>query len=169
VIVRTGAVVVAAIAALAAAASLGAQAPTPIGTTTGVATTLPAGPERAVVVRMCTTCHDLSIGAKQRMTRDDWAELVDNMAGRGAEGTPGEFDTVVEYLARNFGPPVNVNTAAAEDLVKAGLTKDEAAAIVKARAGHPFHSAADLVNVDGLTEKRVNELKDGLSFDLSTK
>jgi hypothetical protein len=168
VIARTSAVAAAAIAALTAAASLGAQAPA-ITAIAGLATILPDGPEKTVVVRMCTSCHELSIGAKQRMTRDNWAELVDNMAGRGAEGTPEEFDAVVGYLARNFGPPVDVNTASANDLEKAGFTKDEVAAIVRVRADHPLHSAADLVNVGTLTRKRIDELKDGLAFEAPTK
>jgi len=169
VIVRAWAVSAAALAALVTGASLGAQAPVSPKAVVASATPLPDGPEKAVVLRMCTACHELSIGAKQRLTKERWGDLVDDMAGRGAEGTPDEFDAVVEYLARNFGPPVNVNTAAADDLVKAGFTKEEAAAVVKTRGGHLFHSATELLNVGGLTEKRVDALKDGLTFDVPAK
>lgn len=70
----------------------------------GPATPLPDDPDRAVVARVCSTCHDLVIGEKQRYGRDRWEELVDQMVVRGMEATPDEIDRVVGYLAKYFGP-----------------------------------------------------------------
>src|ERR1700741_4099021 len=40
---------------------------------------LPDGPGKAVVERMCTTCHGLNVVTGQRMTKQHWADQVDDM------------------------------------------------------------------------------------------
>ncbi|MGC2401128.1 MAG: PQQ-dependent dehydrogenase, methanol/ethanol family [Acidobacteriaceae bacterium] len=70
---------------------------------------LPDGPGKATVERMCTTCHGLNVVTGQRMTKQGWADQVDDMVSRGAVGTDAEIKQVVEYLSRNFGkekPPL---------------------------------------------------------------
>src|SRR5437867_2716571 len=89
---------------------------------------LPDGPAKPVVERMCTSCHELTIGTAQRQSREKWAALVEDMIGRGATGSSEEIAAVVDYLAANFGPgpaspaagaKVNVNRASSEELARA--------------------------------------------------
>jgi hypothetical protein len=67
-------------------------------------TALPDDPARPVVERLCTSCHELVIGEKQRYSRERWAELVDQMSARGMEGSSEDVEIVVNYLAKYFGP-----------------------------------------------------------------
>src|SRR5882724_1564864 len=84
------------------------------------AQTLPEGPGKAVVERMCTGCHRLENVVRSRRTRDRWTEVVDDMVSRGAKGTENEADEVIDYLSTHFGPDagrkVNVNKAGAPEL-----------------------------------------------------
>jgi alcohol dehydrogenase (cytochrome c) len=64
---------------------------------------LPQGPGRAVVERMCTSCHGLNVVTAQRMTKTAWAAQVDDMVSRGAIGSTDDIRQVVDYLAANFG------------------------------------------------------------------
>jgi cytochrome c oxidase cbb3-type subunit 3 len=58
----------------------------------------------AVTKRICgTACHPIEHATSIRRTRGQWEATVENMIGRGAKGTAGEFATIIEYLAANFG------------------------------------------------------------------
>jgi hypothetical protein len=63
---------------------------------------LPPGPGRDVTVRVCSQCHSPEIVANQRMDKDGWKALVDQMANNGANATSEEFDTITNYLATVF-------------------------------------------------------------------
>jgi mono/diheme cytochrome c family protein len=65
---------------------------------------LPAGKGKDLLEKICAECHGLDIIASQHATKDGWASIVDSMVGRGASGTKEELDTIVDYLAKNFGP-----------------------------------------------------------------
>ena len=65
---------------------------------------LPAGKGKDLLEKICADCHGLDIIVSQRTTKDGWASIVDSMVGRGASGTKEELDTIVDYLAKNFGP-----------------------------------------------------------------
>ncbi len=127
---------------------------------------LPSGPGKDTVQRVCTACHDL--GAVQTMTGDKevWQSLADDMRSRGADGTDEDFKTVVAYLSKYFGQPVNVNTAAAKDLeTQLYITTAEAAAIVKYRADNGnFKVFADLSKVPNLDVSKIEPLKKRIKF-----
>jgi hypothetical protein len=72
---------------------------------------LPPGPGRDVTVRVCSQCHSPEIVANQRMDKDGWKALVDQMANNGANATSQEFDTITNYLATVF--PANGGAAPA--------------------------------------------------------
>jgi mono/diheme cytochrome c family protein len=79
------------------------QAPaTPAPTTP--ADSLPEGPGKKIVQRMCTGCHNLKTVTAKRATHDEWASTVDLMVSRGADGSDADVDAVVKYLSKNFGP-----------------------------------------------------------------
>ena len=65
---------------------------------------LPAGAGKDVVVKVCTVCHDTARIISKKWTKAEWNDLVDKMAARGAMATDDEFETIVTYLAKNFGP-----------------------------------------------------------------
>lgn len=64
---------------------------------------LPESEGKKVVERICNQCHSPENYTRTKHTEDEWETIVDNMVERGATGTDNEFETVVLYLARNFG------------------------------------------------------------------
>lgn len=78
---------------LAAALTLGAQAPPP----------LPEGEGKKVVEKLCLDCHGSENFTTQKRTKDDWEKVISDMIEKGAQGTDQEFDQVVAYLTKYFG------------------------------------------------------------------
>jgi mono/diheme cytochrome c family protein len=79
-----------------AAASRPAASPFPAGP-------FPAGQGQAQVTAACGTCHAPTIITSKHYTEDKWGEVVDQMITRGAKVSDADYDSVVAYLARNFG------------------------------------------------------------------
>jgi hypothetical protein len=67
-------------------------------------TTLPDGPGKAIVQRMCVGCHKVKVIASKHATKDQWSTIVQQMVSRGADGTDEEIDIVVDYLATHYPP-----------------------------------------------------------------
>jgi mono/diheme cytochrome c family protein len=65
---------------------------------------LPQGEGRDIVAVACTQCHALAPILAGREGPAGWKRHVYNMVLRGAQLTPSEADTVIRYLAANFGP-----------------------------------------------------------------
>lgn len=78
--------------ALAAATPASAQGP------------LPQGEGRDLVAVACTQCHTLATIVAGREGPSGWKRHVHNMVLRGAQLNATEADTVIRYLAANFGP-----------------------------------------------------------------
>ena len=72
---------------------------------------LPPGDGHDLVAVACSQCHFLSTIAKIRDGVSGWRLYVNNMVLRGAQLTPAEVDTVVNYLALNLGPGINLPPA----------------------------------------------------------
>ncbi len=72
---------------------------------------LPQGDGRDLVATACSQCHYLGTIAKIRDGAAGWRLYVSNMVLRGAQLTPAEIDKVVNYLALNLGPGVNLPPA----------------------------------------------------------
>jgi competence protein ComEA len=127
---------------------------------------LPDGPGKKVMEDTCGGCHGADIVIGQTGTRDVWQDTVDTMRGRGATGSDDDFKLIVNYLTKYFGVAVNVNQAAAKDLVaNLEITGDEADAIVKARTDKGnFKDWADLSKVPGLDIKKLEPLKARITF-----
>jgi competence ComEA-like helix-hairpin-helix protein len=107
--------------------------------------------------------------------------LVDQMVVRGAEGTDKEVESVVNYLAKNFGPTtgapsaakshdrnhaVNVNQATSAELSSSlGLSPEEAASIVAYRQQNgKFKEWRDLTKIPGIQASKIENKKDHLLF-----
>ncbi len=65
---------------------------------------LPDGPGREVVQKNCLSCHNARTATSRRGTEDDWAAIVSQMIGRGANISDDDADTIVQYMAAHFGP-----------------------------------------------------------------
>jgi hypothetical protein len=67
---------------------------------------LPEGEGKAILIRACTTCHDLE-GLKLfkgYYTEENWRELIVDMVRVGAKVKEQEITVLAKYLAAHFGP-----------------------------------------------------------------
>jgi len=126
---------------------------------------LPPGEGREAVVSMCTPCHGVAVVASVRKTPLAWVSTIETMRGKGAKGTDEQALAAADYLGKTF-PAVDVNSASAEEIVTvAGLTAEEAAAIVAYRdAGHTIKSYTELKKVPGLDPKRLAAAKPKIAY-----
>lgn len=69
---------------------------------------LPPGEGREIVAVACTQCHGPTAFSNLREDANAWRHQVFDMVLRGAQVGPGDIDKVVDYLATNFGPGINV-------------------------------------------------------------
>jgi len=84
-------------------ASFGPNSPPAAGAAPAVLAPLPAGSGKELVEARCVTCHDLLRIVTARRPKSDWDAIVANMVNRGATATPEERQTIVSYLATQFG------------------------------------------------------------------
>jgi competence ComEA-like helix-hairpin-helix protein len=127
---------------------------------------LPEAKGKDLYEKICGTCHGTDVVFKTRTTKEKWKDTVDEMASRGAEGTDEQLDIIIDYLAKCFGPRVNVNKAPAKDIeTQFELSGAEAEAIVKYRQDKgDFKEVADLKNVPGLDSKKVESVRYRIIF-----
>lgn len=85
---------------------------------------LPPGEGRAIVAVACTQCHTASAFTALREDANAWRYQVYDMVLRGAQIGPGNIDTVVNYLAVNFGPGIDVPAPGREVTLPDGPGKD---------------------------------------------
>lgn len=78
-------------------ASLGSQ---PATTQTGG---LPNGKSAELVQMKCLLCHEADLIIEQRLSRSGWVREVDKMIRWGAEVSDADKESVIDYLAANFG------------------------------------------------------------------
>jgi cytochrome c5 len=72
--------------------------------TAKVVVELPDGDGKAIATENCQACHKLTNLTKAHKNLDDWKETVQTMIDRGANVPAEQVDTLVQYLAKNFGP-----------------------------------------------------------------
>ena len=123
----------------------------------GVASDLPEGKGKDVVADTCTECHSLRRIEAQRLDEEGWKNILREMTENGASIEPDDRATIIEYLARNFGPDakVNVNTADADEIgAVLHFTPAEATAIVSYRkANGEFKDLDTLEKASGAADK----------------
>ena len=98
-------------------------------------------------------------------TRQEWSEVIDQMARFGADATDQEFDQILAYLAKHFSP-IRVNKAAAKDLEGLlDVPANVAEAIVAYRLGNgDFKTVDDLKRVPELDGSKIEPLKARIVF-----
>ena len=133
--------------------------------TTAAWADLPPGPGHDETVKVCGKCHSAEQAATLHQTKTGWEETISKMVNLGAEGSDQEYEAILGYLTKNFGPeapkPVNVNTATAVELEAVlAVSRAEAAAIVEYRTSKgPFKTVDDLKGVPGLDFKKIEAKK----------
>jgi cytochrome c5 len=91
---------------------------------------LPAGEGREIITVACTQCHTLTPLIGMRDGPVGWKRHVHNMVIRGAQLSPRDIDTVLNYLNTNFGPgqslppakPVTLAPGTGKELVETRCT-----------------------------------------------
>jgi mono/diheme cytochrome c family protein len=58
---------------------------------------------RAVVQKVCGTCHALDRVTSTRRSPEQWEEVTNKMISMGAKGSEEEIAAVIKYLATNYG------------------------------------------------------------------
>ena len=122
---------------------------------------LPEAKGKDLYEKICGACHGTDVVFKTRTTKEKWKNTVDEMASRGAEGTDEQLDVIIDYLAKCFGPRVNVNKAAAKEIeTQFELTSTEAEAIVKYRQDKgDFKDVAGMKNVPGMDFAKIESVR----------
>jgi competence protein ComEA len=118
-------------------------------------------------MKTCTPCHEIDSVIASRRTKIDWQQSVDDMIGRGAEGSADEMNAVIEYLVRYFGK-VNVNTASAEEMARTvGLPAKEAQAIAAYRERNgKIKDFEELKQVPGVRAEEIQAKRGLIAFSL---
>jgi competence protein ComEA len=125
---------------------------------------LPDAPGKAVVERVCLTCHGAEVLLPERSV-PAWRETIELMKGFGAVATDEEWKTIFTYILSNVAY-LNVNRGSADDFAAVFLLDPAAASGIVAyreKAGG-FKTIDDLKKAPGLDAARVDAVKDRLSF-----
>ena len=131
---------------------------------------LPPGGGHDETVKVCGKCHSPEQAASLRQTRTGWEETISKMVNMGSEGTDDEYEKVLDYLTKQFGPeapkPIEINKASSIELEAGlGLSRSESAAVIKYRTDNgAFKSIDDLKNVPDIDFKKVEARKARLKF-----
>jgi len=118
---------------------------------------LPEGKGREAVENACTVCHTPDRIMKQSLTADQWRSEVRTMIENGASLNDNEWEPVVAYLTRNFGPKIDINKSTAREIADAlQLTAAEADAIIAWRKTNgDFKQLDDLKKIPAFDTKRI--------------
>jgi len=126
--------------------------------------TLPEDKHKQLYENVCGSCHGADQGIDDPRDRQGWHDTVDRMVQLGASASDEEQDQIVDYLAKYFGMPVNVNTATAEEIQTLGLSEDQAKAVVAARDKEKFPDFAAFSALPALKEVNLDGVKRRLVF-----
>lgn len=91
--------------------------------------------------RVCGACHPATIALGRGMTREGWGEVVASMITRGAKGTPQDFETVTDYLAKNLPPKQSAGAASPRHALSAGPKDRQAIDPQAAERGKTIYSS----------------------------
>jgi competence ComEA-like helix-hairpin-helix protein len=123
-------------------------------------------PAAPVFASVCGKCHPKERVIAMRRTRSQWEEVITTMiTARAAQISDDDFDTVLGYLARQYGR-VNVNRAPASDIVEVLHVEDSvAASIVTYRKEQGAFADFDaLTKVPGVDREKLEALRDAILF-----
>lgn len=128
------------------------------------AQTAPAETPQAAAVNICSGCHAMQIVTDTPRDYDAWHQTVQSMIDRGAQGTPEEFDLVMQFLFENV-TTVNVNQADQETLATVLHTSPATAdAIIARRNVRPFKTLGELESAISGLDRPLLESKKRMIF-----
>jgi competence ComEA-like helix-hairpin-helix protein len=119
-----------------------------------------------VFATVCSRCHPLERATVMRRTRSQWEEVITTMiTARGAQISDEDFDTILDYLSREYGR-VYINRAPADDIVEAlGISNTMASTIVGYRKDHgPYQDFEALTKVPGVDPSALENKRDAIVF-----
>jgi len=151
-----------ALVAVMAAAMSPAQDPAPAA---AVQEKFPDAPGRAALLKVCSNCHTAESVVASLRTRQEWVDVVDQMARFGAEASDQEYEQILAYLVKYFSR-ISINKATAKDLQTAlDISADAAEAIVAYRAEKgDFKTVDDVKKVPGLEAGKIDERRFRIVF-----
>lgn len=120
---------------------------------------------KAALMRVCSNCHTAENVIQTLRTRQEWSDVVDQMARFGAEASDQEFEQILTYLATHFSP-IKINKATAKELqatLDVPSTVAEAIVAYRTEKGE-FKSVDDLKSVPGLESARIEARKGRIVF-----
>ena len=122
-------------------------------------------PAAAIFANTCAKCHDGARITAMRRTAPEWEDIIKKMIEKGAQGSEKDFETIYDYLLRNYGK-LFINSAPAGDIVTIlGLSEKDAKAIVAYRDGKgPFADFEAVKKVPDIDVKKLDERKDAVTF-----
>jgi competence protein ComEA len=125
----------------------------------------PESAGKPVLLKVCSNCHAAETVIQSLRTRQEWSDVIDQMARFGAEASDQEFDQILTYLSRHFSP-IKVNKAAAKDLESfLDVPAAVAEAIVDYRSKNgDFKTLDDLKRMPGLDADRIEARKARIVF-----
>ena len=84
--------------------------------------TLPEGPGKDLVLAKCQSCHEIGFVARERLSRDRWDGVIEEMELRGLKLTQEERAAILDYLATYLGltPPPEAPPAPTAQAPKTG-------------------------------------------------
>lgn len=59
---------------------------------------------KKLVEDICSLCHEWQRIKGHELTKEQWGGVIKGMIFEGAPVTDEEFDLIVDYLAKNYGP-----------------------------------------------------------------
>jgi competence protein ComEA len=120
----------------------------------------PEATGKAALLKVCSNCHTAESVVQSLRTRQEWSDVVDQMARFGAEANDQEFEQILAYLVKYFSP-IPINKATAKDLQTAlEIPADVADAIVAYRAEKgDFKTVDDVKKVPGLEAGKIDALR----------
>jgi len=125
---------------------------------------LPEDKHTQLFENACGSCHGADLVFGEPRDHEGWHDIVDRMAQLGTSASDEELAQIVDYLAKYFGMPVNVNTANTEEIQTLGLTEDQARAVVAARDKRKFPDFAALSALPALMDVNLDGVKRRLVF-----
>ena len=131
---------------------------------------LPDGFGKSTTVQVCGKCHSPERATSVHQSDSEWEETITKMVKLGARASDDDFDAILVYLTRHFGPekpgPININKATAVDLqTTLLLRRSQAMAILQYRSQHgDFKSIDDLRNIPGLDFSKIETKKARIVF-----
>jgi competence protein ComEA len=127
---------------------------------------LPEGEGKAVVEKLCITCHGLDYVWPSQRTVQNWRETIDLMRSFGAEATDEQWKTITDYIIGNLAF-LHVNKATAEEFgMLFGITEKAAQGVVAYRDTQGgFKTIDDFKKAPDLEAARVDALAARLIFE----